>query len=143
MDLMPKLLPGRANRKAKAFTAQIQRLRSAGYTFEAIRLALLEAGVDVSRATVKREADKCSPVGRVAMPARWPGPVRRAPPPSSPSSDPSVDVAGLGVLSEPSLAGRSCASDLRGGKAIAEAYVQDQITNPLLRQRVLHQNRSD
>ena len=140
MDLMPKLLPGRANRKAKAFTAQIQRLRSVGYTFEAIRQALLEAGVDVSRATVKREADKCSPVVRAGPLARWPAPVPHQPVPSSVASG---DVAGLGALAESSLAGRSCASDLRGGKAIAEAYVQDQVTNPLLRQRMLHENRSD
>lgn len=56
MQLTPKLPPGRANRKALAFAAEINRLRTAGYSFEAIRMALLEAGVMVSRTTVKREA---------------------------------------------------------------------------------------
>ena len=56
MDLTPQLPPGRANRKALAFAADIHRLRAAGYSFEAIRVALLEAGVKVSRTTVKREA---------------------------------------------------------------------------------------
>jgi len=44
MYLTPKLPPGRANRKALAFVAEINRLRAAGYSFEAIRLALLDAG---------------------------------------------------------------------------------------------------
>jgi hypothetical protein len=44
MDLTPKLPPGRANRKALAFAAEVHRLRAAGYSFEAIRLALREAG---------------------------------------------------------------------------------------------------
>ncbi|MEY8689471.1 MAG: hypothetical protein AB9M53_06280 [Leptothrix sp. (in: b-proteobacteria)] len=63
--LQPRQLPGRANRKALAFTAEIHRLRRAGYSFEAIRLTLLEVGLVVSRSTVKREAAK-RPVATVS-----------------------------------------------------------------------------
>jgi len=56
MTLAPKLPPGRANRKALQFAVDIQRLRSAGYTFSAIRMALLDAGVSVGLSTIKREA---------------------------------------------------------------------------------------
>ena len=56
MTLAPKLPPGRANRKALQFTVDIHRLRNAGYTFSAIRMALLDAGISVSLSTIKREA---------------------------------------------------------------------------------------
>ncbi|WP_088283005.1 hypothetical protein [Ideonella sp. A 288] len=61
MTLAPKLPPGRANRKALQFTADIHRLRSSGYTFSAIRTALLEAGVSVGLTTIKREAARPGP----------------------------------------------------------------------------------
>ncbi|MEO6279865.1 hypothetical protein [Roseateles sp.] len=56
MTLEPKHPPGRANRKALRFSGDIRRLRNAGYTFSAIQTALLDAGVEVSLTTVKREA---------------------------------------------------------------------------------------
>ena len=55
MTLLPKLPPGRANRKALQFAVDIRRLRDAGYTFSAIRTALFDAGVSVSLSTIKRE----------------------------------------------------------------------------------------
>jgi hypothetical protein len=58
MTLAPKLPPGRANRKALQFTVDIHRLRNAGYTFSAIRMALLDAGISVSLSTIKREATR-------------------------------------------------------------------------------------
>jgi hypothetical protein len=54
--LIPKDPPGRANRKARSFALEIVRLRSEGYTCNAIRIALAEIGVDVSLSTVQREA---------------------------------------------------------------------------------------
>ena len=45
MRLQPRNPPGRANRKALRFSVDIHRLRNAGYTFSAIRMALLDAGV--------------------------------------------------------------------------------------------------
>ena len=127
MDLTPKLPPGRANRKALAFVADIQRLRAAGYSFEAIRLALLDAGVEVSRTTVKREAAR----RRAAAPS---GPQRLAalPPPLAASG------AGDAVIAPASFIG-----DSRNGKEIAEAFMKGRVSNPLMQQRNTDESRSD
>lgn len=53
--LAPKRPPGRANCKVRAFAGEIGRLHDQGYTFEAIREALADVGVVVSRSTVHRE----------------------------------------------------------------------------------------
>ena len=58
MQLTPKLPPGRANRKARHYADQVRRLRAEGYTLEAIREALCDAGVAVSLSTVRREANR-------------------------------------------------------------------------------------
>jgi hypothetical protein len=68
--LQPQLPPGRANRKALAYTHEIQRLRALGYTFDAIRLALLDVGVVVGLTTVKREAAHAA--GHAHQPASTP-----------------------------------------------------------------------
>jgi hypothetical protein len=64
MKLAPTGPPGRITRKARAFAAEILQLRDQGYTFEAIRAALADAGVHVSSSTVRREATKTA--GRVS-----------------------------------------------------------------------------
>ena len=56
MQLKPMRPPGRATRKARQYAVDIQRLRAEGHSLEAIRLALLDAGVAVSVSTVRREA---------------------------------------------------------------------------------------
>ena len=56
MPLTPKGPPGRASRKALLYAREVQRLRSEGYSLEAIRLALRDVGVTVSLSTVCREA---------------------------------------------------------------------------------------
>jgi len=56
MQLKPRRPPGRVDRKAWQYAVDIQRLRAEGYSFEAIRLALLDVGVAVSESTVRREA---------------------------------------------------------------------------------------
>lgn len=53
--LAPTRPPGRWHGKARAFAGEIGRLHAEGYTFEAIREALAEAGVVVSNSTVQRE----------------------------------------------------------------------------------------
>jgi hypothetical protein len=53
--LKPAGPPGRANRKARAFTTEIVELHQLGYTLEAIKQALEGAGVHVCRMTVHRE----------------------------------------------------------------------------------------
>ena len=75
MHLTPKLPPGRSNRKALAFSTEIHRLRTGGYSFEAIRLALRDVGVDVSRTTVKREAARRPAMAPLAQPRDVPQPV--------------------------------------------------------------------
>jgi hypothetical protein len=55
VTLTPKRPPGRLNRKALAFAADIQRLHWQGHSCEAIRQALADAGLIVSRSTVTRE----------------------------------------------------------------------------------------
>lgn len=56
--LTPRQPPGRITRKARAYAPEILRLREAGYSLEAIREALADAGVKVSRSTVWREASR-------------------------------------------------------------------------------------
>ncbi len=60
MNLVPVRPPGANARKARAFAADIARLRAQGYTFEAIREALAGAGVRVSNSTVQREAARAA-----------------------------------------------------------------------------------
>ena len=128
MDLTPKLPPGRANRKALAFVADIQRLREAGYSFEAIRVALLDAGVKVSRTTVKREAAR-----------------RRAAAPSAPQRLAALSPVAL----SPSGAGdavntpASFIGNARSGKEIAEAFMKGRVSNPLMQERNRDESRSD
>lgn len=116
MKLAPKHPPGRRTRKARAFKAEIRQLRAEGYTFEAIRAALADAGVQVSRSTVQREAarqalDAAGEDGAVRHAAK---PTKRRPP-------------------EPALA--PARAEPLSGKDIAEAFVRSRITNPLIRNR--------
>ncbi len=124
MRLNPKHPPGRVNRKARAFEPEIARLRSEGYTCEAIRAALADIGVDVSLSTVQREAarSKCRSLGM----ARGMTIVSTAHVPAATSSP----TRALSVL----------AGDPRTGKEIAEDFVGKRYTNPLLRDRNNHES---
>ena len=128
MDLTPKLPPGRANRKALAFTAAIHRLRAAGYSFEAIRLALLDAGVEVSRSTVKREAAR-----------------RRAAASNAPQRLATLPQLLLAASEDGDavIASASFAGDSRNGKEIAEAFMKGRVSNPLMQERNADESRSD
>lgn len=53
--LTPRQPPGRTTRRARAYASEILRLREAGYSFDAIRSALADVGLKVSRSTVRRE----------------------------------------------------------------------------------------
>lgn len=93
------------------------RLRTLGYTLESIRQALADAGLPVSRSTVRREAlrlDSHSPSFAIAKPRDKAG----APAPA------------------PALAPATTPPDqttLCSGKEIAEAFVRTRSTNPLIR----------
>lgn len=114
MQLLPQNPPGRANRKALRFSADIRRLRAAGYTFSAIRAALRDAGVDVSLTTIKREAARQAFDGGI--------PQRIDTEPQRPAA-PAV-TAGVAA---------SWVSSARGatGRDIAEAFFQTHPSNPL------------
>lgn len=115
MKLAPKDPPGRSTRRARGFALEIGLLRAQGYTLEAIREALGDAGVNVSKSTVQRE------VTRLAS---------RSPATASEPLHPAAEVASVSAFVPPSPT-----SDLRSGKEIAEAFTATQNTNPLFRQR--------
>lgn len=58
MKLHPKRPPGRVDRKAAAYATDIAELRGAGYTYEAIREALLDVGVVASTSALRREVQR-------------------------------------------------------------------------------------
>jgi hypothetical protein len=117
MPLAPKHPPGRSTRKARAFEAEIGRLRAQGYTLEAIREALADIGVSVSRSTVQREAARhirdsagvhaATLLGSTSTTAALPVTPDDPPGPAEPSR----------------------------GKLIAEAFIRGRITNPLIRNK--------
>lgn len=120
MTLVPRLPPGRANRKALQFTGDIHRLRDEGYTFSAIRMALLDAGVKVSLSTVKREAR------RVTLSMHTQRAFIAERPSSAPMANASIADASPAEVSEPPRT---------VGHAIAEAFFTAHPSNPLLRSK--------
>ncbi len=119
MKLTPRQPPGRTSRKARAFSAEIARLYADGYTCAAIREALGDVGIHVSRSTVQREVvrqSKSRPLDR-AQPLV--APESRAPP----SSFPSTNLATRG--NEPPKRGRD----------VAAAFFEGRTTNSLVRNR--------
>jgi hypothetical protein len=120
MRLNPKSPPGRSNRKARAFSVEIARLCMDGYGCQAIREALADAGVIVSKSTVQREV--------VRVPCRAPLHVHRKP---------------IGTVRQDSSAASAEQSDVphlsadepRTGKDVAERFIKGRITNPLVRNR--------
>ena len=120
MTLSPTEPPGRSSRKALRYAPEIARLRREGYTCEAIRRALLDAGLAVSLATVKREASRRSKPSTSTFSAAKPTPTL-----------PRSEIAGA-----PSSATLAFANDPRSSKEIAAAFVGGRVTNPLLRSRI-------
>ena len=117
MTLAPKLPPGRANRKALQFAVDIHRLRNAGYTFSAIRCALLDAGISVSLSTIKREAARR-------------GSLRRARTASNRGAVPHVGNRIEGCKSR-RLVGSPPTAPGASGREIAEAFFNAHPSNPL------------
>ena len=126
MRLSPRHPPGRVNRKARAFESEILRLRSEGYTCEAIRAALADLGVEVSLSTVQREAARCSK-RRFPVVAKGTGLVATAGTPAPSASEP--------------CASSGLARDPRTGKEIAADFVGKRFNNPLLRDMNHHEGR--
>lgn len=130
MKLVPTDPPGRSSRKAKRFAQDMRELRSQGYTFEAIRMALAAVGVHVSNATVQREVARAT---KAASSAQGVGLGVR--PDESPSFPTSQQVS---AAPPPTTAPQvsSVEPDMRSGKEIAEAFASSRITNPLARARL-------
>ncbi len=124
--LQPQLPPGRANRKALAYTPEIQRLRALGYTFDAIRLALLDIGIVVGLTTVKREA--AHGIGHACSLASAPAAGQTHYRPASPPEE---------------RAGSGPGAARRSGKDIAEAFAQSHLEHPLVRQGLPRTARKD
>ncbi len=96
MELQPKRPPGRIDRKAARYSADIARLRSAGYTYEAIREALADVGVLVSTSALRREVRRLR-----QRPPQIPLPQRRSivtPDHAVPSPSPSAAGSPLSPL---------------------------------------------
>jgi hypothetical protein len=123
--LVPKRPPGRGSRKARAFADEIGRLQALGYSLEAIREALAEAGVVVSKSTVQREAARQG-MAR-AVPATPAVAAAQAQRPESHHETTTPEP--------PALTANDAANQAEGpsGNDIAEAYMRSQITNPLIR----------
>lgn len=124
MKLIPTIPPGRPNRKARAFEAEIARLCEEGYGCKAIHQALTAAGVSVSKSTVQREVARLSkptppaprPSGAVPVASR----VSRSDVDGSPSQDTALPRLSGGVQSS---------------KDFAAEFMKSRITNPLFRKR--------
>jgi hypothetical protein len=123
MMLTPARPPGRSSRKALEYEKEIQRLRSLGYSFDAIRGALADAGIHVSKSTVRREAARSlltvqtatrgtSPPASTASPRLLASDVDAPAPPKKPVPPPT---------STPT------------SKDLAADFCSKHITNPLLR----------
>jgi hypothetical protein len=132
VQLEPKHPPRRTRYKLWAYSAEIHRLNAEGYTCDEIRDALAEVGLVVSRSTVQREAAR----GR-QRPAATSATSSAAPKTSARAlAAPTVVDISIGpepvssLTTSPAVAP---ADDPRTAKQVAEDFMKDQVTNPLLR----------
>ena len=125
MRLVPTHPPGRSTRKARDFETEIAQLRAQGYTFEAIRNALANAGVHVTISTVRREANRAA----VPHPVKPATTVTSA---SVPSAHPMTKTTGVAPAAPVTT---SVHQERRNGKEVAEVFMRSQITNPLIRSK--------
>ena len=124
VELRPKRPPGRADRKAAAYAAEIVRLRGAGYTYEAIREAMAEVGIELSTSALRREVrrlrGRCKPAPFDSPSTHRLAATNRAITPSTPAPDlpPQADSP----------------APIRGsrGHDIAEAFFKSHPSNPLV-----------
>ena len=124
MKLTPQIPPGRSNRKAREYTTEIARLRLGGYGCRAIREALADVGVVVSKTTVHREIAKLPKSSRLSTLAT--------------AIQPPSPAAVQTVVPQPDPVGPAFPQPLpkrRSGQEVAEEFMKGQITNPLFRTR--------
>jgi hypothetical protein len=132
VQLEPKHPPRRKSRKVIAFAGEIHRLHAAGYTCDEIRDVLAEVGVVVSRSTVQREAarglQRPAPkaTSEAAAPATTAPTVAAA---ALTTATPDRDPAPWTARPLPAPP----AGDPRTARQVAEDFMKDQVTNPLMR----------
>lgn len=124
MQLQPRRYPGRIDRKAAAYAADIAELRGAGYTYTAIQEALLDVGVVASTSALRREVQRLRTreLSSALHPA--PGPPRYARSEAE-ASRPAPPPAH--VPSSPESPGGP------RGRDVAEAFFSTHLSNPLLK----------
>ncbi len=116
MQLQPKRPPGRADRKAAAYASEIVRLRGEGYTYEAIREALADVGIELSECALRREVRRYAQrQGRAKSDVQ--------PTPQAPAA-PTLSMARPLSTSPPP-------SKNATGREIAEAFFNANPSNPL------------
>lgn len=130
--LVARDAPGRSNRKARAFVAEIARLRAEGHGLVAIQQALADAGVVVGVSTVRRE------VMRLGKAPPTPRPQPFAPPTQDRLADPSA-FKPPEPLDAYSFAGR----EGRSSKDIAADFAERFSTNPLMRLKEARESPGD
>lgn len=123
MKLVPTGPPGRSTRKARGYASEICELRRQGYTFEAIREALLGVGIQVSNRTVQREA------ARHIEPLTSATPAAMAPATLATGGEQVRPEFGLSAPDVPIA--RS--PERTSGRDVAEEFRRRQSTNPLIR----------
>ena len=116
MQLQPKRPPGRADRKGATYATEILRLRAEGYTYEAIREALVDVGIELSESALRREVRRQQKRSMRDVPGVRP-----------PSQAP--DVPKIAVLQP--LATGPPPSTSTTGREIAEAFFNAHPSNPL------------
>ena len=124
MELKPSEPPGRANRKLRAYVSEIARLRDEGYTIEAIRKTLSDAGVKVGWTTVQREAARASSQPTKAPPAT-----------AEREHTPEPRSKAVTASPTPSPAPSVSKSPNEKPKMGAEQFFQQHVDNPLFRKR--------
>ena len=117
MQLQPRRQPGRSDRKAAGYASEIRRLRAGGYTYEAIREALADVGIELSTSALRREMRRserqANHMGWATRPATRTPANARSPPLPPPARPPSLASA--------------------GGREDAESFFNAHPSNPLLR----------
>jgi hypothetical protein len=122
VELQPKRPPGRVDRKAAAYAVQIVQLRDAGYTFEAIRDAMAEIGIELSTSALRREVRRLRSQSMHVL-SRLTSDPRPAP------ADPLDNAQPTSPASRPTVA----APSVSRGRDIAEVFFAANPSNSLLR----------
>jgi hypothetical protein len=130
VKLNPTIPPGRSNRKARAYSAEIARLHREGYGCKAIHQALVDAGALVSRSTVQRELAR-QPVVALAPNAPTPSSAR---PVATQGLRPEVN-ADLHAAARPIATTDRPTGGTQSSRAFAAEFMKGCITNPLIRNR--------